>query len=199
MKWVTLNALKREKTGKETAKKLRKAGYIPAILYAKGAESIACAVKYTEFEKAYKRHRGEFIIYTLNFENGQNLMKQAVLKEIQRDPLTDMFLHLDFQGIEEDKTVEIKVPLEFTGKPVGITKGGILEIHLHDIDVECLPKDIPDKIIVDLSHLDVGQSLHVRDLKVPENIKITTDPEETIVTLVSETEEVAGAEEATSE
>jgi large subunit ribosomal protein L25 len=194
MKLVTLNAMKREKTGKETAKKMRKAGYIPAILYGKGAQPLPFGVRYPEFEKVYRRHHGETVIYNLNFENGENLMKQAILKEIQRDPVTDMFIHLDFQVIEEDKPIELKVPLEFVGKPVGIMKGGVLEIHLHDIVVECLPVHIPDKITVDLSKLDVGQSLHVRDIKVPETIKIVSSPGETVATLVAEEEEIQASE-----
>ncbi len=186
MKQVTLKVSKREKTGKEVAKKLRKAGFIPAILYGKEIEPTPLTIKYSEFEKIYKRYKGEAVIYTLEFENGALSRKQAILKEIQRHPVTDMIIHVDFQAIEEGKPIEIKVPLEFVGKPVGVTKGGVLEIMLHELTIECLPSDIPDKITVDLSSLDVGDSLHVSDIKVPENIKVVDSPEETVATVVAE-------------
>ncbi|MEZ0344058.1 MAG: 50S ribosomal protein L25/general stress protein Ctc [Caldimicrobium sp.] len=199
MKQVTLKVNKREKTGKEVAKKLRKAGFIPAILYGKGMEPLPLTIKYSDFEKVYKRYKGEAVIYTLEFENGSVSRKQAILKEIQRHPVTDMVIHVDFQAIEEGKPIEIKVPLEFVGKPVGVTKGGVLEIMLHELTIECLPKDIPDKITVDISNLDIGDSLHVADIKVPENIKIVDSPEETILTIVAEevSEEIEEVTETT--
>ncbi|MGC8871259.1 MAG: 50S ribosomal protein L25/general stress protein Ctc [Caldimicrobium sp.] len=186
MKQVTLKVKKREKLGKETAKKIRREGFIPAILYGKGIDPTPLTIKYSDFEKIYKRYKGEALIYTLEFENGVITRKQAILKEIQRHPVTDMVIHIDFQAIEEGKPIEIKVPLEFVGKPIGLTKGGVLEIMLHEITIECLPKDIPDKIVVDISSLDVGDNLHVADIKVPENIKIVDRPEETVVTIVAE-------------
>ncbi|MCS7199363.1 MAG: 50S ribosomal protein L25/general stress protein Ctc [Caldimicrobium sp.] len=189
MRQVTLKVERREKTGKETAKKLRKKGYIPAILYGKDLESLPFAVLYSEFEKLYNRYKGEAIVYTLEFTDGETFKRQAVLKEFQRHPVTDRFIHLDFQAIEEGETIELEVPIEFVGKPVGLTKGGILEIMIHELTVECLPKDIPDKIVVDISHLDIGDSLHVKDIKAPLNVKIKDHPEETVVTVVAEEEE----------
>ncbi|MCS7150347.1 MAG: 50S ribosomal protein L25/general stress protein Ctc [Caldimicrobium sp.] len=198
MRQVTLKAEKREKTGKETAKKLRKMGYIPAVLYGKALEPQSFAVSYSEFEKIYNRFKGEAVIYTLEFADGEGQRRQAVLKEFQRHPVSDRFIHLDFQAIEEGETLELEVPIEFVGKPVGVTKGGILEIMIHELTVECLPKDIPDKIVVDISSLDIGDSLHVRDVKVASNIKIKDHPEETIATVVAEEEEAPAAETTTS-
>jgi len=192
MRQEILKVRKREKTGKEVAKKLRKQGFIPAILYGKGIEPTPLTIKFSDFEKIYKKHKGEAVIYTLEFENGASTKVQAILKDLQRHPVTDLVIHVDFQAIEEDKPIEVKVPLEFVGKPVGVTKGGILEIMLHEITIECLPKDIPDKIVVDLSGLDVGDSLHVADLKAPEGVKITEDPKETVATVVAEEAEGEG-------
>lgn len=198
MRQVTLKTEKREKTGKETAKKLRKMGYIPAVLYGKGLEPQFFSVSYSEFEKIYNRFKGEAVIYTLEFAGGEGQRRQAVLKEFQRHPVSDRFIHLDFQAIEEGETLELEVPIEFVGKPVGVTKGGILEIMIHELTVECLPKDIPDKIVVDISSLDIGDSLHVRDVKVAPNIKIKDHPEETIATVVAEEEEAPATETTTS-
>jgi len=196
MKQVVLPVEKREKAGKEFSKKLRKKGFIPAILYGKDIEPLPITVKYSEFEKIYKRVKGETVVFTLDFIKEKDLKKQAILKEIQRDPVTDRFIHLDFQSIEEGRPIEVEVPLEFVGKPVGITKGGILEIMLHELTIECLPREIPDKIVVDISHLDLGDSLHVRDIKVPEGLKVKDHPEETVATIVVEE---ASSEEATEE
>ena len=196
MKQVVLPVEKREKAGKEFSKKLRKKGFIPAILYGKDIEPLPITVKYSEFEKIYKRVKGETVVFTLDFIKEKDLKKQAILKEIQRDPVTDRFIHLDFQSIEEGRPIEVEVPLEFVGKPVGITKGGILEIMLHELTIECLPREIPDKIVVDISHLDLGDSLHVRDIKVPEGLKVKDHPEETVATIVVE---AASSEEATEE
>ncbi|MFN3407106.1 MAG: 50S ribosomal protein L25/general stress protein Ctc [Caldimicrobium sp.] len=198
MKQIVLQAEPREKTGKEVSKKLRKKGLIPAILYGKGIEPIPLNIKYSEFEKIYNKYKGETVIFTLEFPNNKEFKKQAILKDIQKDPVTDLFIHLDFQSVEEGRPIEVEVPLEFVGKPIGITKGGILEIMLHELTIECLPTEIPDKIVVDISGLDIGDSLHVKDLQVPQGLKVKDHPEETVATVVAEeeaTEEVAPTEE----
>ncbi len=192
MKQVILSAQKRTKTGKEVSKKLRRNGYIPAIIYGPSQSSLPIAVKYSEFDKIYQRYKGETILYTLEIDNGGKERIQAILKEWQRDPVTDMFIHLDFYAVSGDQTIELEIPIEFVGRPIGLTKGGILEVFLHELTIECLPTAIPDKIVVDISHLDIGHSLHVRDIKVGEGIKIKDRPEETVCTIVAEEE--AGAE-----
>ncbi len=193
MREETLQVFKREKSGKEASKKLRKKGYIPAIIYGKGMENLPIQVIYSDFEKIYNRHKEETVLFNLILENGSEKKIQAILKDVQRHPVTDRFIHLDFQYLEVNRPIEIKVPLKFVGKPVGITKGGVLEIILHEITLECLPKDIPDKIVIDLSALDVNQSLHIRDIKVPEGVRIVDDPQETVVTVVAEEETSKGS------
>jgi len=199
MKQVVLPAQKREKVGKEISKKLRKQGKIPAIIYGPGIDPLPIAVNFNEFEKVYNRYKGETVLYLLEVSNGETQKYQCILKELQRDPVTDRFIHLDFYAVSTENVIEIEVPLEFVGRPVGLTKSGILEIFMHELTVECLPTAIPDKIVVDISHLDLGDSLHVRDIKVPEGVKIKDRPEETVCTVVVEEEEKAeGAEETTT-
>jgi len=196
MNQVVLPAQKREKVGKEICKKLRKQGKIPAIIYGPGIEPLPIAVNFNEFEKVYNRYKGETVLYLLEVANGETQKYQCILKELQRDPVTDRVIHLDFYAVSTENVIEIEVPIEFVGRPVGLTKGGILEIFMHELTVECLPTAIPDKIVVDISHLDLGDSLHVRDIKVPEGVKIKDLPEETVCTVVAEEEEKAeGAEE----
>ena len=199
MNQVVLPAQKREKVGKEICKKLRKQGKIPAIIYGPGIEPLPIAVNFNEFEKVYNRYKGETVLYLLEVANGETQKYQCILKELQRDPVTDRVIHLDFYAVSTESVIEIEVPIEFVGRPVGLTKGGILEIFMHKLTVECLPTAIPDKIVVDISHLDLGDSLHVRDIKVPEGVKIKDRPEETVCTVVAEEEEKAeGAEETPS-
>ena len=199
MKQVALSAQKRENVGKEISKKLRKQWKIPAIIYGPGIDPLPIAVNFNEFEKVYNRYKGETVLYLLEVANGETQKYQCILKEFQRDPVTDRFIHLDFYAISSENVLEIEVPIEFVGRPVGLTKGGILEVFLHELTVECLPNAIPDKVVIDISHLDLGDSLHVRDIKVSEGVKIKDRPEETVCTVVAEEEEkVEGAEETTT-
>jgi len=197
MKQVTLSAIKREKTGKEISKKLRKQGLIPAIVYGPRFQPFPIAVKFNELESILIKHKGETLLFNLELTDGEPLKIQAILKDYQTHPITDKIIHIDFLAIHEEETITLDIPLEFLGKPVGISKGGILEILLHELTIECLPSNIPDKIYVDINNLDVGDVLHVKDIKVPEGVKVINDPEETVLTIVAEAGE--GTEEETEE
>jgi len=201
MKQVTLSAIKREKTGKEISKKLRKQGLIPAIVYGPRFQPFPIAVKFNELESILIKHKGETLLFNLELSDGEPSKIQAILKDYQTHPITDKIIHIDFLAIHEEEAITLDIPLEFLGKPVGISKGGILEILLHELTIECLPSNIPDKIYVDISNLDVGDVLHVKDIKVPEGVKVIDDPEETVITIVAEAVEVAEEEitEETSE
>ena len=197
MKQVTLSAIKREKTGKEISKKLRKQGLIPAIVYGPRFQPLPIAVKFNELESILIKHKGETLLFNLELSDGEPSKIQAILKDYQTHPITDKIIHIDFLAIHEEETITLDIPLEFLGKPVGISKGGILEILLHELTIECLPSNIPDKIYVDINNLDVGDVLHVKDIKVPEGVKVINDPEETVLTIVAEAGE--GTEEETEE
>lgn len=197
MKQVTLSAIKREKTGKEISKKLRKQGLIPAIVYGPRFQPLPIAVKFNELESILIKHKGETLLFNLELSDGEPSKIQAILKDYQIHPITDKIIHIDFLAIHEEETITLDIPLEFLGKPVGISKGGVLEILLHELTIECLPSNIPDKIYIDISNLDVGDVLHVKDIKVPEGVKVINDPEETVLTIVAEAGE--GTEEETEE
>jgi len=197
MKQVTLSAIKREKTGKETAKKLRRQGLVPAIIYGPHFDPLPIAVKFSELESILHKYKGETLLFNLEINNGQTSKVQAILKEYQIHPVTDKIIHLDFLAIKEGETITLDIPLEFIGRPVGLTRGGVLEILMHELTIECLPANIPDKIQVDISNLDVGDVLHVKDIQVPEGVKVVDDPEETVVTIVAE--EAGAAEEEAEE
>ncbi len=201
MKTVELNVAVRHKTGKEIARKLRNQGLIPAIIYGPGSEPVPLAVKANELKRVLYRYRGEQILFNLTLEdNGSTTQKMALVKELQYHPVTDEILHVDFYEISMEREVEVEVPIELVGKAKGVEAGGHLQQLLHTMTVACLPGAIPDKIQVDVSGLEVGDVLHVRDLTPPEGVRYLDNPDEPVVTILApeETEEVAEevAEEA---
>ncbi len=197
MRQVSFTVEVRKKTGKEAAKKLRKQGLIPAILYGPQTDPVPLTVRLNELKKILLRHRGEQIIFNLTVQgNGQSTQKMALIKELQYHPVTDEIIHADFYEVRMDRPVEVDVPVEIVGKAKGVERGGLLEVLMHEITVSCLPDRIPDKIEIDVSELDVGDTLHIRDLTPPEGVSFAEDPEAPVVTIVEVEEEGAGEEEA---
>ncbi len=192
-----MNVSVRHKTGKEIAKKLRRQGVIPAIIYGPGSEPIPLAVKANELKKVLYRYRGEQILFNLNLEdNGSSIQKMALVKELQYHPVTDEILHVDFYEISMEREVEVEVPIEVVGKAKGVERGGHLQLLLHTMTVSCLPGAIPDKIQVDVTDLDIGDAIHVRDLTPPEGVRYLDSPDEPVVTILAPEEEETAAEEA---
>jgi large subunit ribosomal protein L25 len=193
---VALKVKPREEVGKTGANKTRRDGFIPAVLYGEGEEVRPVAVGSKEFGMVIHTTAGENVILDLKMEGAAGECR-AIIKEIQYHPVRREILHVDFQHISMTKEITVRVPVETVGDSVGVkTHGGILELISRDVEVECLPGNIPDRIRVDVSELDVGDSIQVRDLKV-ENAEIVTDPEATVVTIVAPTviEEVKPAAE----
>ncbi len=198
MKQITFEVEVRKKTGKETAKKLRRQGLIPAILYGPQVDPLPLTVRLNELKRILQRHRGEQLIFNLTVvDNGQTTQRMALIKELQYHPVTDEIIHADFYEIRMDRPVEVDVPVEIVGRAKGVERGGLLEVLMKEITVSCLPGQIPDSIKIDVSDLDIGDTLHIRDLTPPEGVKFAEDPDEPVVTVIEvESEE---AEEAVSE
>lgn len=185
MKQVPFTVEVRKKTGKEIAKKLRRQGLIPAILYGPQTDPLPLTVKVNELKRILQRHRGESLIFNLTVvDNGNTSQRLALIKELQYHPVTDEVIHADFYEIRMDRPVEVDVPIKVVGKAKGVEKGGILEVLMREITVSCLPANIPDSIEVDVSGLDVGDTLHIRDITPPEGMKFVEDPEEPVVTVL---------------
>jgi large subunit ribosomal protein L25 len=173
----TLNTLKREHTGKETVKKIRMKGYIPAVLYGhKGTKNLS--VKAADFELLFEEI-GEHSVITLNIENGEQA--EVIVKDFQVDPVRRNVIHVDFFEIERGKVLRTAVPVKTEGVPSGVKKGGILEMFIRDVEIECLPRDIPDHLSLDVEHLEIGDSLHVKDLKLPETVRLISNPEQVVL------------------
>ncbi len=191
MEKVTIQAYRRETTGKGAARSLRRKGELPAVIYRAGtSEPIKIPGK--EFLKLLKNTRGENILVNLQFPEGSRL---AVIKDYQLDPVTGELLHTDFQEVLLTEKIRVTVKVITTGIPKGVKEqGGILQHALREIEIEALPDRIPGHIEVDVSGLSVGQSVHVSDLKLEEGIKVITEPEEVIATVTAPVaEEVAAA------
>lgn len=203
MATVELKAMIRQGKGKGSARKARAAGMVPAVLYGEGEEPQALTVAYKDFQPVIHTGARGNVILDLKIEGADRGECKAIIKEIQYHPVRREILHVDFQHISMLKEITVNVPVRTIGESVGVkTRGGILELILREVEVECLPASIPEKIEVDVSALDVGDSLQVRDLSV-ENARITSDPDSTVVTIVAPTvveePKVAVAEEAEEE
>lgn len=179
----------REVAGKERAKKLRAEGLIPAILYGPRTKSIPLVLDSKELSKALRTEAGENVLINLDIQKGnESQRKMVMVKEIQFDPLKRMMLHTDLYEVAMDEMVTVEVPIHLVGKAEGTKLGGILEQIRRVIQVQCLPANIPKSIDIDVSHLKIGDSIHVQDIHV-ENAKILADSNFTIVTVVPPTVE----------
>lgn len=197
-----LSAQIREKTGKEVAKKIRRSNRVPSVFYGPGADPIKLTVDNSQLEKIMKKTSGDNIILGLQIESENGIDSRLVmLKELQTDPVKDKFLHVDFMEVSLDKEITLDVHLRFVNTPIGVANGGILQHVRREITISCLPNQLVDFIEVDVSGLDIGGTLHIRDIKFPEGIKSEQDGNLTIATVmtpaVKETvEEAEGVEQA---
>lgn len=186
MKEITLEAKKRTGTGKEKAKKLRRKGLIPAVVYGPGDEPLPLEINGQSLNSILRAGKGENVIITLNIDGGQN-EKKVLIREIQHDPVLGDILHVDFQHVLLTKKITVKIPVHLVGIPIGVSKdGGILQYVLRELEIECLPTDIPEKVEFDVSNLKIGDSIHVKDAKL-DKATILSDAEGSIVTVVPPT------------
>jgi large subunit ribosomal protein L25 len=184
MQRPVLTAEIREGVGKEKAKKLRSKGLIPAIFYGPRAQTIPLVIDSKELAKALRTEAGENVLIDLDIRKGpQSDRKVVMLKAIQVDPLQRATLHTDFYEVAMDEMVTVEVPVHLVGKPEGTKVGGILEQVRRVIQMQCLPGDIPKSIDIDVSALNIGDSIHVQEINV-EKAKIISDTNFTIATVV---------------
>src|SRR4030043_1795191 len=179
-----LTAEIREGVGKEKAKKLRAKGLIPAIFYGPKSQTISLVIDSKELSKTLQTEAGENVLIDLDIRKGnQSDRKVVMLKDIQIDPLQRITLHTDFYEVAMDEMVIVEVPVHLVGKPEGTKVGGILEQVRRVIEVQCLPGDIPKSIDIDVSALNIGDSIHVQEISV-EKAKIISETNFTIATVV---------------
>lgn len=196
MERITLDARERQKTGKGGARSLRRDGLTPAILYRAGS-STPIEFNTKEFVHFMTKSRGEQFITNLKFAD---TVKQAIVKDYQVDPVKGSLLHVDFQEISATEEIRVLVHVVLTGEAVGVKRdGGLMQQPLREIEIECIPDKIPGHLSLDVSHLGIGQSLHVRDLQLDPVIRVLHEPDEVIVNVTTLKETVEVAEEAQPE
>jgi len=189
MAHVALSAQSRKETGKGAARTLRRQALIPAVFYGPEVDPVHLSLKYRDLEMLIKTGAGENVIIDLAIETGEStLSHRAMLKEIQLDPVKQTILHVDLYEISMDKKIEVEVPITLTGTAKGVSdEGGILQQVSRTLEISCLPDNIPDAFELDVTDLNIGDSLHVSDLKIPQDIEVLVEGELTIATVVPPT------------
>src|SRR5918912_1000191 len=178
---VTLEVSRREKSGKEIAKKLRAAGKVPAVVYGGHKEPVAIEVdRKAVSELVQKSDHVVRSIFLLKMA-GTDQQRYAMIKDIQIDPVSRRMTHIDFVRVVMDEVVRVTVPVHIVGTAIGVKEGGILDWQVRDLHVECLPNAIPDKIDIDVTALGSHDYLRVSDLTLPEGVKVLEDPERVVV------------------
>ena len=189
MQEVNLEAEVREKAGKEVAHLLRSQGRVPAILYGRQKENVKISIPSRDFFHLIHGQASGNVVIRLQISGSNNEVQEeiTIIRDIQYDPVTEKILHVDFFRISLDEAILSEVPLQVVGTAAGVKAGGVIEHALRTLEVRCLPLDIPDVIEVDVTPLEIGQSLHVRDLKVPDDVEVITSPDATAILVAAPT------------
>jgi len=187
MEEILLNAELREEIGKGKVKDIREKGFIPAVLYGDGKNASPVKMLHSEFLKLVHHHRVEGVVINLKIKDDKKQKSRACLiKEIQYDPVHGDIVHVDFNEISLTEVIKVNIPVVAKGEPVGVKQdGGSLEHILWEIEVECLPTDIPKGFEIDVSALKIGDAIHVKDLSVPPKVKILNDPASIVLSVAA--------------
>jgi len=195
MEMVELTIQRRDGTGKGAAGRLRRAGHVPAVLYGVGTpETIAVSPR--DVLRLIHGHEGSTRLLKVAFP-GSSESKMAIIRDMQFDPVSENLIHVDLQEVAMDRPIQVSVAVHHVGEPVGVRENqGILEMILREVQVSCLPANIPDVLEADVSALHINEALTVKDLKVPEGVRILNDPNQAVVMVappMAEEAAVAGA------
>jgi large subunit ribosomal protein L25 len=193
LKQLELNATARETKGNGPARRLRREGLVPAVLYGPGVQTKQLSVKVRDLEHVVQKGNIRRTIFSLSIQNGSTVTKLAVIKELQTNPVTGQFLHVDFYEIDLNRKLRVMVPLVPKGKAKGEEFGGMLQIVEREIEVLCLPREIPESLDLDVSALGIGAALHVKDIALPPGVELPPGENYTVVTVVSPKAEAAPA------
>jgi large subunit ribosomal protein L25 len=167
-KILDLTAQTRSSEGTASVKRLRKAGSIPAVVYGRKVTVSNVQVDAKIFTKILQNSASDNILVSLKLDKGEQL---ALVQQVQHDHLKGGILHVDFHAIAMDEEIHAKVPVDMVGEAAGVKHGGLVEAIHHELEVRCLPKDLPERISVDVSALNVGDSIHVGEVKLPEGVR----------------------------
>ena len=211
MEFLELTAKPRTTRGNSPARALRREGAIPAVIYGPGTEPVALSVNVYDLEQALKAASSRQVFVNLTIEGGDT--RKAMLKELQQHPINGSFLHADFYEVAMDRKVRVMIPVTTVGKCHGVEMGGMLQIIRRELETLCIPSDIPETIEIDVTDLDMGDSVHVEDIAMEGDVELVHDVNFTVLTILSgrqaedeveegeegEEAEVAEGEEAAAE
>lgn len=181
---ATISAQTRDEIGKGAARTARRGGRVPGVLYGHGEESVALSVDAGELQR---------LVHTISVDNTivdldvGGAPYKVLIRELQKHPFREEFLHIDFFHVAMDEKIHVEIPIVLSGTPTGVkNKGGVLDHQLREIEVFCLPGNIPEKVELDVSELDIGDSIHVRDVDLPD-VEILTDLDRSVVAVLAPT------------
>ncbi len=180
---IRVKAKKREDVGTSAVKRLRKTGWIPAVVYGESKETQSIQVEEHAFELMLSRHGSESMMMELDIEGGEKA--QVLLRAVQHHPVDAHVLHIDFLSVDMNKKLTVAIPVEVTGTPIGVTTGGVLDQSLWEVEVECYPGDIVEQLVLDVSGLEIGDTLTVADMKIDtDKYSVVTDGEIAIASVI---------------
>lgn len=195
---ANIKGQRRETGTKGKLNQLKRQGYVPGIVYGKTREALPVAVNSRHINKIFSTY-GSRGLFNLEIE-GEEKPVTVLLREMQTHPVTREIVHLDFFAIDMNEEITSEVPIVIEGEEEILKKGGILQLGVKEVEVECLPKDLPEEIVCDISSLEIGDHITVGDLKAPQGVRIISDPDSIVVTIlapkVTEDAETAETEEA---
>lgn len=202
MEPISLKATLRNTTGNGPARQLRRSGKTPAILYGRETAPITLAVDTHDFEQIVNKYNINQVLITLDVSDGGIPRSSVMIKELQVNPLTRDPLHVDFYVIDMKRKITVSIPVVTTGKAAGVEEGGILQVVRRELDVNCLPGQIPEHVEIDISHLQIGDAVHIGDIQLEGDVEFLDDESLTVVTVLSphiepepeEEEELEGVE-----
>lgn len=193
---LNLAVEKRSTFGKGPARRLRAKSVVPGVYYSAEGENISVQVEELPLVKAYQKV-GLSHVFTLDIqEDGQKVSKPVLIKKIVQHPFKSRITHVDFYGVDLTKEIQVSIPVEVTGRAKGVAVGGKLELLRESIIVQCLPMIVPDKLVLDVTELGVGESIHIKNVTLPEGVKAVYDDNFSIVNVFME---AAEAEEGAAE
>ena len=197
MELIELKTQMRKSSGNGPARALRRQGHIPAVLYGPGKEPILLSVEKSAFEQVLKKGKASQILLSLIIKNGRNHKRTVMIKELQTTPVSRDFLHIDFYEVAMDRKIRVNVSVVPIGHAIGVEEGGILQVVRRELEVLCLPTNIPEAFEIDITALNIGDSIHVEDIPHDEDVEILADVNFTVITVSSpKVEEVEEPEEA---
>ena len=187
---INLPAERRESIGSASVGRLRRGGKIPGVVYGASQENYAIQLSNKAFRDILRNSASEQILVNLQIEGAKEKNKLALIQDVQHHPLSGQILHIDFNAVDENQDLNARVPVELTGEVAGVKHGGILDTLMHEIEVQCLPKNLPEILKIEVSALEIGDSLSIGDVTFPEGVSPVPDSS-TLVVIVNESRAAA--------